>query len=77
MIGSTGEHHEFMDEKPPDKKSGKTTIDDISRRHKLSYEIKIVEIGQGVGDGELCEGFPHTECTEEKTIFDFFRKWRV
>ncbi|GBL88920.1 hypothetical protein AVEN_159012-1 [Araneus ventricosus] len=34
----------------------KATLRDIPRRHKLSYEIKIVEIGRVVEAGELSEG---------------------
>ncbi|GBN40309.1 hypothetical protein AVEN_58680-1 [Araneus ventricosus] len=37
---------------------GQVTIDNISRGHKLPYEIKIVEISVVVGAGELCQGFP-------------------
>ncbi|GBO14812.1 hypothetical protein AVEN_29537-1 [Araneus ventricosus] len=34
-------------------REGQATIDGISRRHKLSYEIKIVEIGPVGGAGGL------------------------
>ncbi|GBL96415.1 hypothetical protein AVEN_43729-1 [Araneus ventricosus] len=36
---------------------GKETLDNISKHHNLSYEIKIVEIGLVVGAEELIEGF--------------------
>ncbi|GBN73789.1 hypothetical protein AVEN_172712-1 [Araneus ventricosus] len=51
------------------------TIDDISRHHKLAYEINIVDIGPVFGDGALSEGIPHRECTVEKiTITNGFSK---
>ncbi|GBM05727.1 hypothetical protein AVEN_55822-1 [Araneus ventricosus] len=36
---------------------GQATLDDISRLHKLSYEIKGIEIRRVVRAGELSEGF--------------------
>ncbi|GBM70213.1 hypothetical protein AVEN_60139-1 [Araneus ventricosus] len=36
---------------------GQATIDDISRRYKHPYEIKVVEIGLMVVAGEMSEGF--------------------
>ncbi|GBN77187.1 hypothetical protein AVEN_60852-1 [Araneus ventricosus] len=45
------------------------TIDDLSRCHKLPYEIKIVEIALVVVAGRLSHGFPHTEYTVENSGF--------
>ncbi|GBN64253.1 hypothetical protein AVEN_68632-1 [Araneus ventricosus] len=38
---------------------GQATLDDISRRHKLSYEIKNVEIGLVVEAGESLRFLPY------------------
>ncbi|GBM73251.1 hypothetical protein AVEN_94692-1 [Araneus ventricosus] len=54
-----------------------TTFDNISRRHKLSYELKIDEIRWVVVASILSKGFPRRHCTEEKCFFDFVRKWVV
>ncbi|GBN99564.1 hypothetical protein AVEN_263104-1 [Araneus ventricosus] len=55
---------------------GQTTLDDISRRHKLSYEIKIVEIDLVVGAGEFLQGLPIDNEQRRSVFFDFVRKWR-
>ncbi|GBN89294.1 hypothetical protein AVEN_156484-1 [Araneus ventricosus] len=53
------------------------TLDDISRRHKLSYGIKIVEIRRLVEAGELSEGFSSWRMYGGECYFDFVRKWGV
>ncbi|GBM88842.1 hypothetical protein AVEN_178438-1 [Araneus ventricosus] len=50
------------------------TVDDISRCHKLSYEIKIVEIGPVVGAGELSEGFSAKRMYSGEVFFRFLSK---
>ncbi|GBO40601.1 hypothetical protein AVEN_13531-1 [Araneus ventricosus] len=52
------------------------TIDDISRGHKLSYEIKIVKISPVIDCEGLSEGFPHRQRAMENYFLNFSRKWR-
>ncbi|GBN13186.1 hypothetical protein AVEN_30223-1 [Araneus ventricosus] len=39
-------------------KNGQATLDDVYRRNKLSYKIKIVEIGLVVGAQGFLQGLP-------------------
>ncbi|GBN26365.1 hypothetical protein AVEN_204160-1 [Araneus ventricosus] len=49
-------------------------IDGISRRHKLSYEIKTVEIDPVVGVGEQSEGFfsPYENVWRSNSVFPIY-----
>ncbi|GBN14782.1 hypothetical protein AVEN_206980-1 [Araneus ventricosus] len=52
---------------------GQATLDTISRRHKLSYEIKFVEIGKVVGTGD-CQGFPEETMYSREVFLRFLSK---
>ncbi|GBN67504.1 hypothetical protein AVEN_52182-1 [Araneus ventricosus] len=53
---------------------GKATLDDISRRHKLSYEIKIVEIRRFVVASELSKCFFPSRMFGGELFFRFHSK---
>ncbi|GBM47102.1 hypothetical protein AVEN_239051-1 [Araneus ventricosus] len=48
---------------------GQATLDDMYRRHKLSYKIKIVEICLVVGAGEFLQSLP----IDNEQMRSFFR----
>ncbi|GBN16474.1 hypothetical protein AVEN_12149-1 [Araneus ventricosus] len=53
---------------------GQATLDDISRRHKLSYEIKMIEIGLLVGAGGFLQGFSPLRMYNGEVFFPFRSK---
>ncbi|GBM94577.1 hypothetical protein AVEN_198326-1 [Araneus ventricosus] len=48
--------------------------DDISKRQKLSYEVKVVEIGPVVQAGELSHGFSQKRMCGREVFFRFLSK---